>query len=206
MGVIFKLTDQPERRLGDPLIAVDWNRFSVTLEPSWFFQSNPRSWSCFFDRVKDWLSASGLKRVWDAHAGAGFLTSCLQDKLVLASEPHRGSFGQLKRNLGPLRISGTAFNGTAELALSRFSKPLRDLDGVLLDPPREGLSSDLKSWLLGHGPRSLLYFSCDMGTFCRDIKQLAPAYRLADPLWAMNVSPGSLKLETAAVLERLPVS
>ena len=206
MGVIFKLIGQPERRLGDPLIGFRWNRFSVAQEPSWFFQSNPRSWSCFFDRVKDWLSASGLKRVWDAHAGAGFLTSCLQDRLVLASEPHRGSFEQLKQNLDSLGFSDTAFNGTAELALSRFSKPLGELDGVLLDPPREGLSMGFKTWLLGHGPRSLLYFSCDMGTFCRDIKQLAPAYRLADPLWAMNVSPGSLKLETAAVLERLPVS
>jgi|GEM_PF-193464 len=75
-------------------------------------------------------------------------------------------------------------------------------DVVLLDPPRSGCAPGLIRYLLAAKVSRLIYVSCDPSTFARDVKALAPAYRLtrAQPV---DLFPQTYHIETVAVLDRL---
>ncbi len=190
-------------RWGEPVAPFVWNGVSLSLEPSQFFQSNPRSWPIFFEWTARYAREWDLGAVWDVHAGAGFLSTCLGGRAILASEPDPLAQNALAKALSQIEGSHRIFRGPAERALADSSLSLASLDGAVLDPPRTGLSPALRDWLAASGPPSLLYFSCDVASFSRDLRRLtASGYCLASPILAMNVSPGSLRLETAAVLRR----
>ncbi len=76
-------------------------------------------------------------------------------------------------------------------------------DVVLLDPPRTGCAPGLIRRLLAAPVPRLIYVSCDPSTFARDVKALAPGYRLirAQPV---DLFPQTYHIETVAVLDRLP--
>ncbi len=190
------------RSFGNPRVDLTWNHFRVFLEPSCFFQSNPASWPYFFKWVGDFLDRYKPARVWDVHAGAGFLTSCLSGPAVWASEPENRARVQLEVNLKREMPGYRLFAGSAEQALDAQDFAVHEVDAMLLDPPRTGLSQTLTRWIVESGPPSLLYFSCDIGSFCRDVHRLSDAYRIASPLLAMNLNPGTLRLEVAAMFER----
>lgn len=188
--------------VGNLLTRFQWGAIRVQLPPTAFLQSNPAAWPVFGHKVKSWLDQWQPHRVWDMHAGAGFLCSFLRGVEIFASEPERASFDQLREGLKVQGSTHGVFQGTAEAALKRdFFVPRPD-DGLLLDPPREGLSNILRQWIVDHGPNSLLYFSCDIASFARDLRHLQEAYRLQEPLLVMNVNPGTLRLELGAVLVR----
>jgi len=188
-------------RLGNPLVRHRWNRVSVSLEPSAFFQSNPASWPAFFAWVDRYLKRCAPRTVWDAHAGAGFLSSRLRGCRILASEPDVSAMAQLEAGLRAAGMHVRTWRDTSDSALGK--KGWTDgLDGILLDQPRVGLSAPLRQWLIAAGPPSLLYFSCDLATFSRDLAALRERYELASPIGALNLSPGTLKLETAVILRR----
>jgi len=187
-------------RFGQPAARFSWNGIQVALAPAQFFQSNPASWPVFFRWTRAYLKRFEPRSVWDVHAGAGFLTSALAGRKVIASEPDKAAQAVLRQVLARLGGEAKLHSGPAERAIGNRRLGLADVEGVLLDPPRAGLSGSLTEWLLAHGPRALLYFSCDAASFSRDLRRLSARYRLASPVLAMNVSPGSLRLETAAIL------
>jgi 23S rRNA (uracil1939-C5)-methyltransferase len=181
-------------------VTFSWNGHRVALTPAQFMQTNPAAWSVFWGEIDRFMAMGKPQdRVWDAHAGSGFLASRLPPQVELfASEPDERGVAQLKRLPHGKKC---IFRGTAEAFLNRDSEALRALDAVILDPPRAGLEPQLRKWLIAHGPQRMLYFSCDIATFSRDLSQLKAAYDLL-PIRAFNMSPGTLKLESAVILIR----
>lgn len=205
-GVAGLMVRSPEgkrlMKVGKPRVIFNWGSFKVSLPPSAFVQSNPASWPKFFELVAQYLKDWSPPRVWDTHAGSGFLSSCLAGLEVWASEPNRAAFEQLGIALRQAAFTHRIYQGTAETAIKRgFFKPTQE-DGLILDPPREGLSNPLRQWIVDKGPQSLLYFSCDIASLARDLRHLGTAYRLVPPLHAMNVNPGTLPLECGLVMTR----
>ena len=187
---------------GNPSVKHHWNGLSVNLNPNAFFQSNPASWPLFWQWVRRYREHFQPKCVWDVHAGAGFLSSGLEGTTLVATEPDGTAAKELSRALGAAGFHATVLHGTAEWAIRAKAAELAACDGALLDPPREGLSKPLRAWLREKGPRGLLYFSCDMGSFSRDLAALKSTYELVSPILAMNLNPGTLRLELAVLLER----
>ena len=181
-------------------VAFDWNARRVTLQASQFFQSNPSSWPLFFAWLDAYLVRFRPQTVWDMHAGSGFLGSRPRGLKIYCSEPDAKAHAAGARFLQNENVHW--LQATAEEVIKDAMIPLEQLDGILMDPPRSGLSGPIRDWLVQSGPTSLLYFSCDMGSFARDLKVLAPAYQIASPILAMNLNPGTLRLELSAFLER----
>jgi tRNA/tmRNA/rRNA uracil-C5-methylase (TrmA/RlmC/RlmD family) len=73
-------------------------------------------------------------------------------------------------------------------------------DVVILNPPREGLKSNVPPVLLEHRPPRLIYVSCDPATLGRDLSRLADVYSLVD-LQAFDLFPQTGHVETVACLE-----
>ena len=202
-GSIFREKGKPRVfRFGRSRIRHRWNDLEVDLEPSQFVQSNPSSWPIFFRWVREFCGRRRLERVWDMYAGAGFLASAVDAGSLLCSEPEPRAWPYLQQGLTAAGFSVTLFRGTAEAALRETSFSDKTLDGLILDPPRQGLSKRVRAWIRERGPADLLYFSCDLASFARDLRDLTALYRPDSPILVMNLAPGTLKLETAIMLSR----
>jgi 23S rRNA (uracil1939-C5)-methyltransferase len=72
----------------------------------------------------------------------------------------------------------------------------KQIDFVLLDPPRVGAESRVIAGVLGLQPRRISYVSCDPATLARDLKKLiAGGYRLAS-ISAFDMFPQTHHVET----------
>ncbi|MDJ0835076.1 MAG: hypothetical protein QNK37_01085 [Acidobacteriota bacterium] len=201
-GVCLEIGGKGAKTIGNPTVTHQWHDVRVNLPATSFFQSNPASWPIFWDWVGRFLNRYKPKRIWDVHAGAGFLSSCLDGFQILATEPEPTAYAQLERGLRLAGLNAVTWCGTAEDALKKKRLNVSRCDAAVLDPPREGLSKPLRAHLRAAGPKALLYFSCDTASFSRDLAALKSVYSLASPVLAMNVNPGTLRLETSVILER----
>ena len=75
---------------------------------------------------------------------------------------------------------------------------------IIVDPPRKGLDPDLTQYLAGHPPEMLIYISCGLSSFIKDVAGLLGGgqLRLSD-LTAFNLMPFTDHVETVATFQRI---
>ena len=73
-------------------------------------------------------------------------------------------------------------------------------DLLLLNPPRAGLDARIPEILDRERVPRLVYVSCDPGTLARDLKRLAPGYRVT-AVRAFDLFPQTAHIETVVSLE-----
>jgi 23S rRNA (uracil747-C5)-methyltransferase len=78
---------------------------------------------------------------------------------------------------------------------------LEDVDLIIVNPPRRGLSPGIRQALLNLAPQSILYSSCDPETFARDIEDLSLEYSLK-VLAPFDMFPLTDHCEVLGILER----
>jgi 23S rRNA (uracil1939-C5)-methyltransferase len=176
-----------------------------------FFQANRFLLDAFLDEaraVARATAATGTSRgALDLYAGAGFLTRALLEAgfETEAVESDRSSSTDLVANLAAWRTEGLPGRGRAVATLveEHVARMREPVDAVFADPPREGLSPQVRKALLRIRPRSLFLVSCDPATFARDLAALLPSFRVAS-LALLDLFPGTHHVETLAALERRP--
>lgn len=162
-----------------------------------FFQVNRHLVPKVVERVTAGLEGNV---VLDLYAGVGLFTRVLSEKFAraVAVEADREAAADLTANLSD-REGTEAVTGRA----GDFLRAAREkCDVVLLDPPRNGLESDVAQALLELAPPRILYLSCDPATLARDLSRLAPAYHIAE-LELIDLFPQTYHIETLARLERV---
>lgn len=138
----------------------------------------------------------------DLYAGAGLFTAFLAEAVgpdgsVTAVESSPSAVQDAAEALHDLPLV-RVLQGDA----GRWQPPA-DLDGIVLDPPRTGATPELLAAILQARPKRIVYVACDPVTFARDVRLLAPGYRLAR-LDAFDAFPMTHHVETVATL--LPIS
>jgi tRNA/tmRNA/rRNA uracil-C5-methylase (TrmA/RlmC/RlmD family) len=70
---------------------------------------------------------------------------------------------------------------------------------IIVDPPRKGLDPDLTQYLAGHAPEQLIYVSCGLSSFVKDVAGLLGGGQLRlSELTAFNLMPFTDHVETVA--------
>jgi 23S rRNA (uracil1939-C5)-methyltransferase len=163
-----------------------------------FFQGNRHLAGWLFDRVVE-LSGSRPVPTWDLHAGVGFLAAAAWHaaaRELHLVEPSRPSAGAARRNLPEARVAV----GTAEAVLAHAgSLPAESL--VLTDPPRAGISPELRRRLAGWHPERIVMLACDPATWGRDTSYLVNRGYLLTHLELVDLFPSTHHVEILAVLE-----
>jgi 23S rRNA (uracil1939-C5)-methyltransferase len=148
-----------------------------------------------------WPSLNGL-RVVELYAGAGALALRLAalGARVTAVDSYAPSIELVERAANAQHLAVTALASEAEDALAK----LRGADVVIVDPPRRGLSVEVRQAIAGATPKAVVYVSCDPKTLARDLVHFAwLGYRAASAL-PVDMIPQSNAVETLVVLEPSP--
>jgi 23S rRNA (uracil1939-C5)-methyltransferase len=201
-------------------------RFRVSV--SSFFQGNKFLLDAFLEEVRSALTRvlreGPIRRAVDLYAGVGFLTWPLLRVVgaagivgivgtvdaVDAVEIDPSASADLDENLRSWRKAGLplacSHRTSAETFLHSLSKkssglPTPQIDVILADPPRSGLSPRARQGILRLAPRGLLLVSCDPATLARDLAVLKRSYAL-ERLVLLDLFPGTHHVETLTLLLR----
>ena len=163
-----------------------------------FFQGNRHLIGRLFERVSE-LVGPGDTPVFDLHGGVGFLAAAAawagRDNLTVV-EVHRGAAEAARDNLPTAEVHST----TAERFVSRH-RSLPTASVVITDPPRSGMSRELRSGIVDWRPEKIVMLGCDPATWSRDAAELTDhGYRLSH-IELVDLFPFTHHVEIVAVME-----
>ena len=78
-------------------------------------------------------------------------------------------------------------------------KNVKEVDIVIVDPPRKGLSEVFINTLINVKPSKIVYVSCDPATLARDLKILSPFYEIK-VIESLDMFPRTAHVETITLL------
>ncbi len=172
----------------------------VFYPPGAFGQANPALHDLAVARIHAAIPHGA--RVAEYHAGVGTIGLGLVGRNVVAfNEIGPGSLQGLERGLAELRGANEVRPLVARGPADEHLGLLDDVDCVIVDPPRKGLSAGLLAALTRRRPRLVAYLSCGLDSFLRDAEQLVQAGYAVSGLTALGYFPFTEHVETLALLK-----
>ena len=186
------------RLAGKRHILQRYGDFVIQVSSSSFAQPNPAASSLLYARLQQWAGEG--QRALDMFAGSGIIAMhlCGQFAEVLALELDKASVVRGQQDAERLGIDNLHFLQ----ANAKQQRNLPEAELICLDPPRSGLSKDLRAAITASTASRLLYVSCDVATWARDVADLQHrGFRLvqAQPY---DFYPQTHHIEMLSVLER----
>jgi 23S rRNA (uracil1939-C5)-methyltransferase len=177
-------------------LTISFRGFQYPMNPKIFLQVNPGMWRTMVLEVEGHYAGKHLSSALELYCGAGFFTAPLAAHFdtITACEENEEAIRFAKENHKPENIKW--IRAKAE----DYAFP-RDLDAVIVDPPRSGLHQKVQKQILECKPSYITYVSCDCTTFARDLKKLKPLYN-AKSLTMMDLFPQTFHFEMIALLEK----
>lgn len=169
--------------------------YTFELGPATFFQVNSEQREVLLKRAKQIVLDLGCRTVGDLYAGAGVFGINLAKHVdrVLAIEISREAVAEGKRQVKHAGLENIEFHrGEVERA---FAKLPRELDCVLVDPPREGCHPNLWQLIEEKKVKNIVYISCNPATLARDIAELQPLGYRIETLDLIDMFPQTYHVE-----------
>ncbi len=139
-----------------------------------FFQNNIELFAKAIEIMRNFCD--GSKKLLDLYCGVGVIGLLLKEysQKIIGVDIDKNAISYAKLNA---ELNGVKnFNGIA-LASEKISHDLmKDIDILVLDPPRAGLHKKLISIIIENKPRKIFYLSCNPITQARDFYYLKSYY------------------------------
>ena len=187
---------------------------SFNVSVSSFFQGNLFLLDAFLEEIRAAIRGLRPERAVDLYAGVGFMTRPLLELAaeagggdVTAVEIERTSFDSLSKNLLVWHQEGLPLARPVRASAESFlqsKNPNLPVSLLLADPPRAGLSPEVRKGILRLAPPHVLMVSCDPPTLARDLGALKERYRVVR-LTLLDLFPQTHHVEAAALLAARPI-
>lgn len=108
-------------------------------------------------------------------------------------------------NIEFAKLNVKNFNSQAQTILANSNQSLRlikDINSVIVDPPRSGLDNKFLVHLKAVKPQKIFYLSCNPVTQFRDVERLIDSYQI-DEFKIYNFFPRTAHIESLMILSRL---
>jgi 23S rRNA (uracil1939-C5)-methyltransferase len=175
---------------------------TLTVDAGVFFQSNAVLLEKLITDIVGLAHNAGGGLCWDLYCGTGVFAVFLQDYFssLLLMEANKTALSLARQNLRP--GCSTGFFALDDTAWAREMGKRARLERpafVCADPPREGLSPELRRFLIRARPRTLAYISCSPRALQRDTEELVSGGFVLSRLSFYDFYPHTPHIESLAV-------
>ncbi|HEX3775107.1 MAG TPA: RsmD family RNA methyltransferase [Polyangiaceae bacterium] len=149
------------------------------------------------------LRARDARRVLELYAGSAALSLRLAAAgfELSAVEAYEPALSQAKRAAREQNLHLTTISARAEDATTQLAAQQARFDAVIVNPPRRGLSLEVRRALARLAPRAIVYMSCNPATLARDLSHLKALGFAANVISPFDMIPHSDAVECLVVLE-----
>ncbi len=185
---------------GKETLDFEFEELKFSLNPKAFFQLNTHQASLLFKAVTDLIPNN--KKVVDAYCGIGALSLLLAKKsqYVTGIEFSQEAIDSANVNAKLNNIDNIKFIvGDAAQKLATLSN---DIDVLVIDPPRSGLSDEMIKTILNQSIKEIVYISCNPSTLAKNLNDLKAKYKIKQ-IQPFDLFTHTPLLETVVHLERI---
>ena len=179
--------------------------FKIKLPVGVFSQANPQVARKLYEKVHAFAALSGQEIVLDLYCGVGPISLYLAQaaQLIWGVDESSLSIATAKQNA---RLNGVSncrfFEGSVAEKVEEAKRDLRQIDLVILNPPRKGVQPDAMAALISLQPPRIIYVSCEPATLGRDLDRLTDSGYRVPAVQPFDMFPQTAEVETAALLEK----
>lgn len=140
----------------------------------------------------------------DLYCGVGLFTLPLARKFqtVVGVEGYDKAIDYAEKNVENARLTNVKFyRETVGDWLKENSEDLKNLDFLLLDPPRSGTEKETVEIILKLQPKQISYVSCEPSTLARDLKMLTENDYSIESIVVLDLFPQTHHVETVVRLK-----
>lgn len=158
------------------------------------------------DRIERTLKALGARRVLELYAGSGALALRLAAAgfAVTAVEAFGPALAHVERAAREQRLELHTVSAQSESALRDLAAKNERFQALIVNPPRRGLSTEVRRRASALAPDAILYMSCEPATLARDLAHLSELGYAAEELWPFDMIPHSAAVESLVALHPSP--
>jgi len=193
--------------VGDPWIEERLFDLTFQISPFSFFQTNTLGAEKLYAAIAQAADLSARDTVLDCYCGMGTIGQYLARycEKVVGVESHPSAIEDALKSAGKNRIANISFyKGKAEQVLQQQLKAggKYAFNVVIVDPPRMGLHPAATDAILAHRPEKIVYVSCNVATFARDLGAFLKAGYELRTVQPVDMFPHTAHIELVALLQR----
>lgn len=177
------------------------NEYKFYIHPNAFFQTNSYQTPKLVEIVKNF--SSGGKVLLDLYCGVGLFAISLSPMYneVYGIEVEENAVNSGNISLDWNGVSNVEYSiGRVEDLITLYED--LDVDTVVLDPPRPGVSKKVIKSLIRMKPREIIYVSCNPESMFRDISGLMSEYYIENHIQPIDMFPHTPHVEVIVKLVR----
>lgn len=180
------------------------NTYRISLKS--FYQINPLQVEVLYQKAIEYANLQPTDEVIDAYCGIGTISLSLAQYVhkVYGVEIVEQAIIDAKENAKRNHIDNVEFycQDAGEFMVD-FATKHKQIDAVIVDPPRKGCSQLFLNQLLLLSPDKIVYISCDVATQARDIDILQQHGYHAVKCQPVDMFPQSYHVETVVLMSRV---
>jgi 23S rRNA (uracil-5-)-methyltransferase RumA len=199
-AVIF---EKKELLYGEPFIEESLGDFKFKISIDSFFQVNPVGIKNLYEKIRNYANLNKEQKVLDLFCGSGGIGIFLAKdaKFVWGIESFKPLVEWAWQNAKENNLENISFFAAdARLFLNTQGAFYKDIDVLIINPPRSGLSNKILRAVLRLKPKAIFYSSCNPDTFLANLKELASAYK-PEFIEPFDFFPHTPHLESLALLK-----
>ena len=179
-----------------------------------FFQTNPKSAEKLYSKVYKYLFEENISKnevILDLFCGTGTITQIIASKnpklkvigVDIIDDAIENAIESTKTN----KIKNASyFSGDVGKFLYKNPDLINNINSVILDPPRSGVSKKSLKKIIDLKSKKIIYVSCNPSTQSRDINFLEQnGYKMVK-FSIVDQFPHTYHIETIALLEKIKTS
>lgn len=173
--------------------------YSFIISADSFFQVNTLGMEKLYGVVKKYLEPNKNMNVLDLYCGTGTIGIYISDsvKEVSGVEINKSAVKDAIKNAALNDINNIKFVCSD---VKDVIKKYKNIDAVIVDPPRAGLSKEAIENLINLNASKIVYVSCDAVTLARDINILKDFYDLIE-ITPVDMFPDTYHIECVSILK-----
>ena len=178
-------------------------RFYVS--PQSFLQVNPQQTRVLYGEALRLLDPKPTETIADVYCGIGTISLALAKhaKQVIGIECVPEAIEDAERNAKLNGIENARFLcGLAEDLLPKLVSDGRQIDAIVIDPPRKGCESRVLGAIAQSGVKRMVYVSCNPATLARDAKLLHEHGFMIEQVRPVDMFPHTQHVETVVLMTK----